>query len=187
MSLDFPMSKAQCRALCPAKCGALKANFRKPLSHASHLAIGKTRSTIYPQTPGLAFLPMPGFVFLLAMWWLLFVFFFCWTPAATRPRKSEMKKATRPNGPMAKKKDPLVQNRKADEIYLRLQKSAPFPTRKWLYVLCVSSLPNAAWPNRAYTDKQTLLWSEITPYYFKNQPETHRNLHSARVLFRRIL
>jgi hypothetical protein len=36
------------------------------------------------------------------------------------------------------------------------KKSASFPTRKWLYVLCVSFLPNTAWSNRAYTDKQTL-------------------------------
>jgi hypothetical protein len=70
-----------------------------------------------------------------------------------------MKKAAGPNGPTAKKKDPPAQNRRVDEIYLRLQKSAPFPTRKWLYVLCVSFLPNTAWSNRAYTDKQTLLWS----------------------------
>ncbi|MBP3405541.1 MAG: hypothetical protein J6N18_05515, partial [Kiritimatiellae bacterium] len=35
----------------------------------------------------------------------------------------------------AKKKDPPAQNRKADEIYLRPQKNAPLPTRKWLYGL----------------------------------------------------
>ena len=82
--------------------------------------------------------------------------------------------------PLKPLKDPPAQNRRVDEIYLRLQKSAPFPTRKWLHVLCVSSLPNAAWSNRAYTDKQTLLWSEITPYYFKNQPESHQNFHPTR-------
>jgi hypothetical protein len=79
-----------------------------------------------------------------------------------------------------------AQNRRVDEIYLRLQKSAPFPTRKWLHVLCVSFLPNAAWPNRAYTDKQTFLWSEINPSYFKNQPKSHRNFHPGRICLRRI-
>ena len=97
-----------------------------------------------------------------------------------------MKKAARPNGP-TKKKDPLVQNRKADEIYLRLQKSAPFPTRKKFYVLCVSSLPNAVWSNRAYTDKQILLWSEITPFYFKKkQPKSDQNFHPERACPHRI-
>ena len=43
-----------------------------------------------------------------------------------------MKKAAGPNGPTAKKKDPPAQNRRVDEIYLRLQKSAPFSTRLWL-------------------------------------------------------
>ena len=54
-----------------------------------------------------------------------------------------MKKAAGPNGPTAKKKDLPAQNRKADEIYLRLQKNAPFPTRQWLHNLCINSLPNA--------------------------------------------
>ena len=49
-----------------------------------------------------------------------------------------MKKAAGPNGPTAKKKDPPAQNRKADEIYVRLQKNAPFPTRKWLHGLWFS-------------------------------------------------
>ena len=49
-----------------------------------------------------------------------------------------MKKAAGPNGPTAKKKDPPAQCRKADEIYLRLQKNAPFPTRQWRYVLWFS-------------------------------------------------
>ena len=49
--------------------------------------------------------------------------------------------------------------------------------RQCLYVLRVSSLPNAAWSNRAYTDKQTLLWGEITPCYFKNQPKSDQKLH----------
>ncbi|MBP3407118.1 MAG: hypothetical protein J6N18_13555, partial [Kiritimatiellae bacterium] len=39
------MGKAPCRALCPAKSEALKANFRKPSSHASHLGICKSRSS----------------------------------------------------------------------------------------------------------------------------------------------
>jgi hypothetical protein len=37
-----------------------------------------------------------------------------------------MKKAAGPNGPTAKKKSPPVQNRKADEIYLKLQKTRRF-------------------------------------------------------------
>jgi len=49
--------------------------------------------------------------------------------------------------------------------------------RQCLYVLRVSSRPNAAWSNRAYTDKQTLLWGEITPCYFKNQPKSDQKLH----------
>ena len=48
-----------------------------------------------------------------------------------------MKKAAGPNGPTAKKKPP-AQRRKADEIYLKLQKNAPFPTRQCLYVLWFS-------------------------------------------------
>jgi hypothetical protein len=39
---------------------------------------------------------------------------------------------------------------------IRVKKKAPLPTRKWLYVLCVSFLPNAAWSNRAYTDKNKI-------------------------------
>ena len=49
--------------------------------------------------------------------------------------------------------------------------------RQCLYVLRVSSRPNAAWSNRAYTDNQTLLWGEITPCYFKNQPKSDQKLH----------
>jgi hypothetical protein len=53
-----------------------------------------------------------------------------------------MKKAAGPNGPTAKKKDPPAQCRKADEIYLKLQKNAPFPTRQWLYVfLPIAKIP----------------------------------------------
>jgi hypothetical protein len=76
---------------------------------------------------------MPGFVFLLACDGSFLGFSL--TPAATRPRESEMKKAAGPNGPTAKKNDLPARNRKADEIYLRLQKSAPLPTRKWLHGL----------------------------------------------------
>ena len=49
-----------------------------------------------------------------------------------------MKSATYRPGQPTKKKRPSAQCRKADEIYLRLQKSAPFPTRQWLHVLCIS-------------------------------------------------
>jgi len=42
-----------------------------------------------------------------------------------------------------KKKRPPAQCRKADEIYLKLQKkNAPFPTRQWIYVfLPIAKIP----------------------------------------------
>ena len=58
--------------------------------------------------------------------------------------------------------------------------------RAKVYVLCVSSLPNAVWSNRAYTDKQILLWSEITPFYFKKQPKSDQNFHPERACPHRI-
>ena len=79
-------------------------------------------------TLGLAFLPIPGFVFPLAI-------------CASFLGLLIARGTCRRRNPSTKKKN------------------APLPTRKWLYVLCVSFLPNTAWPNRAYTDKQTLLWS----------------------------
>ena len=50
----------------------------------------------------------------------------------------ELKSATYRPGQPTKKKCPSAQCREAMEYVLRQQKSAPFPTRQWFHVLCIS-------------------------------------------------
>ncbi len=78
-----------------------------------------------------------------------------------------------------KKIPPGAMPRGGEICYAGNKKARRFRRAK-VYVLCVSSLPNAVWSNRAYTDKQILLWSEITPFYFKNQPESCQNFASRK-------
>ena len=63
-----------------------------------------------------------------------FLVFCCRTPAATRRREIEIR--YRPACSTDKKKCPSAQCREAMKYVLRQQKSAPFPTRQWLHVLC---------------------------------------------------
>ena len=63
-----------------------------------------------------------------------FLVFCCRTPAATRRRESEIRYL--PAWSTDKKKCPSAQCREAMKYVLRQQKSAPFPTRQWLHVLC---------------------------------------------------
>ncbi|MBR3823287.1 MAG: hypothetical protein IKJ37_16915 [Kiritimatiellae bacterium] len=66
-----------------------------------------------------------------------------------------MKKAAGPNGPTAKK-NPPAQCRKADEIYLRLQKkNAPFSTRKWLHGLYFLPIAKPSLPNAMRLDRRS--------------------------------
>ena len=63
-----------------------------------------------------------------------FLVFCCRTLAATRQREIEIR--YRPACSTDKKKCPSAQCREAMKYVLRQQKSAPFPTRQWLHVLC---------------------------------------------------
>ena len=64
----------------------------------------------------------------------LFWFFVAELPQP--PGGGKVKSAIARPGQPTKKKRPSAQCREAMEYVLRLQKSAPFPTRQWLHVLC---------------------------------------------------
>ena len=66
----------------------------------------------------------------------LFWFFVAELPQP--PGGGKLKSAIARSGQPTKKKRPSAQCREAMEYVLRQQKSASFPTRQWLYVLCFS-------------------------------------------------